>query len=214
MKHAPRRRALLAVLASAALPWRGPGAAPRQPHWVLEDAQLRQGDLLFRRTVSLDGFGVHAIDAAGRFSHVGLVVGHATDGCAWVVHACPPEHAGQTGVRYTRARNFVGGDDVLDAAAARLRSSPSQRQAMVDWARARVGWSFNDRFAWNAPHSLYCTQLVAGAMRAADIAPLPESRRWYTPLGRLRVIPMSSLLELPQLRMLPAACREQLCRVP
>ncbi len=208
MRLVLRRRALLAVLAGTALPWRGPGAAPRNPRWMLEEAQLRPGDLLFRRTVGLDGFGVHAIDAAGRFSHVGVVVGHAADASAWVVHACPPERAGQKGVRYTRARNFVGGGDVLDAAAARLRASLSQRQAMAEWARARVGWAFNDRFAWNAPHSLYCTQLVAEAMRAAEITPLPESRRWYTPLGLLRVIPMSSLLDLPQLRMLPTACRE------
>ncbi len=208
MRLPPRRRALLAVLASAALPWRGPGAAPRNPLWTLQDAQLRPGDLLFRRTVSLDGFGVHAIDAAGRFSHVGLVVGHAADGCAWVVHACPPERAGQAGVRYTQARSFVGGHDVLDAAAARLRARASQRQDMVEWARERVGWGFNDRFAWHAAHALYCTQLVDGAMRAAGITPLPIPRRWDTPLGELQVIPMSSVLNLPQLHMLPAVCHE------
>lgn len=174
------------------------------------DARLHAGDLLFRRTVSLEGLGVQALDAAGRFSHVGLVVGRDAAGKASVVHACPPERADQTGVRQTTAQDFVGAADVRDAAAFRLpHVSTLQRAHMATWAHAHVGWAFNADFSLNAPHALYCTELVYRAMKAAGVQPLPRLARWFTPLGRREVLPLSALLALPGLRPVPQACRRR-----
>jgi len=175
------------------------------PRWQVDDAALRAGDLLFRRTVSLEGLGVQALDAAVRFSHVGLVVGHDAHGAAQVVHACPPEHAGQPGVRQTTAQAFVAAADVRNAAAARLPVGNAQARQLSDWALRHVGWAFNADFLLDAPHALYCTQLVWAAMRAAHCRGLPQIALWRTPLGAREVVPMSALIDLPGLRWMPTA---------
>lgn len=187
----------------------GAWAALRPPprYWQVDGALLRTGDLLFRRTVSLEGMAVQAIDAAGRFSHVGLVVGHGAQGAAQVVHACPPERSGQTGVRLTTAQAFVDGADVRDAAAARLPIDAEQARRVAAWALQHVGWAFNADFRLGAPHALYCTELVWSAMRAVGCHCLPQPVRWHTPLGAREVVPMSALLEIPGLRFLSWAVR-------
>lgn len=205
---AGRRRLLFgagAALTVAA--WGGLTALHPAPvaRWRIEDAALHAGDLLFRRTVSLEGLTVQAIDAAGRFSHVGLIVGHDAQGRARVVHACPPERAGQAGVRETTAQAFVAGGDVRDAAAASLQLSAAQGQRLAAWALRHVGWSFNADFQLNAPHALYCTELIWAAMRAAQLPSLPALAHWSTPFGAREVVPMSALLALPDLRFLPQA---------
>jgi len=172
------------------------------------DAALRAGDLLFRRTVSLEGVAVSALDAAGRFSHVGLVAGHDAQGLARVVHACPPEYPGETGVREATAQDFVGAADVRDAAAARLPVDAAQARAVAQWALRHVGWDFNDRFALQSPHALYCTELVWAALRAQHL-PQPALARWNTPLGVLDVVTLSALLALPGLRFLPQAVQRE-----
>ncbi|OIQ67424.1 hypothetical protein GALL_509950 [mine drainage metagenome] len=194
--------AALTVAGSGGLTLLHPTPAAR---WQIDDVALRTGDLLFRRTVSLEGLGVRAIDAAGRFSHVGLIVGHDVQGRARVVHACPPEQAGQTGVRETTAQDFVAGGDVRDAAAAGLPLSAAQGQRLAAWALQHVGWRFNADFQLSAPHALYCTELIWAAMRAAQLQRLPKLAHWSTPFGAREVVPMSALLALPDLRFLPQA---------
>lgn len=207
-----RRRLLLGsgalLTLAAAGGWATLAAAPAA-RWRVVDRALDAGDLLFRRTASLEGLSVRAIDAAGRFSHVGLIVGHDAQGRARVVHACPPERAGQAGVRETTAQAFVAGGDVRDAAAARLSLSALQRQRLAAWALQHVGWAFNADFRLNAPHALYCTELIWAAMRAAQCPHLPALAHWRTPLGARDVVPMSALLALPDLRFLPRAVQEQ-----
>lgn len=194
-----------ALLVLAAGGWAALRTTP--PRWQVCDAVLQPGDLLFRRTVSFEGLSVQVLDAAGRFSHVGLVVGHGPHGVARVVHACPPERAGQAGVRETTAQAFVSGSDVRDAAAARLSLSAAQARQMAAWALQHVGWAFNSTFRLDAPRALYCTELVWAAMRAAHCACLPRTALWRTPLGAFEVVPMSALLALPGMRFLPEAVR-------
>ncbi|MGC9163378.1 MAG: YiiX/YebB-like N1pC/P60 family cysteine hydrolase [Thiomonas sp.] len=199
-----RRRLLLsgaAVLLSAGGAWAALRPSPPR-YWQVNAALLQPGDLLFRRTVSLQGLAAQAIDAAGRFSHVGLVVGHGAQGEAQVVHACPPEHSAQTGVRLTTARAFVDGADVRDAAAARLPIDAAQAGRVAAWALQHVGWAFNADFRLGAPHALYCTELVWAAMRAAGCRCLPQPVSWRTPLGERAVVPMSALIDLPGLHWL------------
>lgn len=199
---ATRRRLLIGSGAMLALAttggWAGLHPTP-QMRWQIEDGALHAGDLLFRRTVSLEGLAVQALDAAGRFSHVGLIVGHDARGRARVVHACPPERATQAGVRETTAQAFVAGGDVRDAAAASLQLSAAQGQRLAAWALRHVGWAFNADFQLNAPRALYCTELIWAAMRAAQCPSLPGTARWSTPFGAREVVPMSALLDLPDL---------------
>jgi hypothetical protein len=181
-------------------------AAAARSRFIADDAALQTGDWLFRRTVSLEGIGVDAVDPATPFSHVGLIVGHDTAGRAAVVHACPPDHPGQPGVRSCSAADFVGGSDVRDAAAYRLPSlSAAQRMGMARWARQHIGWDFDADFSLAAPHALYCTALVWAAMRAVGAQPLPRLTRHDTPWGERDVVLPSALLALPALHRLPQA---------
>ncbi len=211
----PSRRSLLVGLGALGVGMAGAGAfalaaSARSvpPRIALNDAALGTGDWLFRRTVSLEGLEVQALDAAAGFSHVGLVVGHDETGCAQVVHACPPERVGESGVRLTTAWLFISGSDVHAAAAYRpTRMTSAQCQRMARWSLQRLGWDFNAGFALGAPHALYCTELIYRAMQSAGAQPLPRLQRWFTPLGRREVVTLSALLDMPGLRLLPQACR-------
>lgn len=175
--------------------------------WFVRDEFLEPGDFLFRRTVSLAGLSEQMMDSAGRYSHVGMVVGHGCMGRAMVVHACPPSHPDEAGVRMETAGQFVGARDVMDATAKRLRIEPVQKKVMSQWASSHVGWNFNADFRLGEPHALYCTELIWEAMRAANTAHLPKLQRWVTPLGELTVVPMAGVLDLPELIALPDAVR-------
>ena len=189
---AKRRRMLFAgaaaltVAGSGGLTLLRPTPAAR---WQIDDVALRTGDLLFRRTVSLEGLGVRAIDAAGRFSHVCLIVGHDVQGRARVVHACPPEQAGQTGVRETTAQDFVAGGDVRDAAAAGLPLSAAQGQRLAAWALQHVGWRFNADFQLSAPHALYCTELIWPRCAPRNCRGCRNSHIGARPSARVRSCP-------------------------
>lgn len=219
MSAAPRqtggRRRALALLGFAAAGLGGWGtavqalrAATAHPRFVPDDAALQTGDWLFRRTVSLQGIGVGVADPAARFSHVGLIVGHHLWGRAEVVHACPPEHPQQPGVRVCSAAEFVGDGEVRDAAAYRLLTlSTAQRAGMARWARRHIGWDFDAQFSLDAPHALYCTELVRAAMQAVHAQPLPQLTCYATPWGARDVVLPSALLALPEVRRLPHAVR-------
>lgn len=184
--RALRRRALLLACGAfvAGLPSAtGAGGAPRDVA-ALErlGRSLRAGDLVFRRSRSLEGAAVLAASAGARFSHVGVAV--ETAGGLRIVHAVPPEGTQRGGVVAARWETFALAPDVEAAAAYRLAHLVPAAAARISEALdAVLGTSFNAGFTSDPRDGLYCTQVALLALASVDPALAASVRP--TPLALL-----------------------------
>ena len=153
------------------------------------------GDVVFRRTHSLEGWAVQWVDGASPYTHVGIVSAASGGGQPMVVHANPGNVPGDPGgvVAHTWAE-FANPSSVTALALGSWRLGKHQhQQALGDLARAQVGKPFDAGFDFNEHSALYCTELVWTCAAQLGWVRSPTLRQLSTPFGPIQVLTISDL---------------------
>ena len=146
-------------------------------------AHIESGDLIFRRTQSIEG-NIAVFLRSGEYSHVGII--SAEDQGIFVIHVVP---SFPSTVRKDTLLEFIS--DSVAFAIYRVDTSPERKKIATFFANSWVGNKYFDiDFDLKDDNKLYCTELVYNAYRKAgldlvdgkyDIAKLPI-------VGRMEVI--------------------------
>jgi hypothetical protein len=148
--------------------------------WLGTSAELRDGDLVFRRGHDAIGRIVLSHGDQPRFSHVAMVVrgGDRT----LVVHALPitPGEAG--GVRVEPLERFSSPLRAADVGYYRPQGlTDGQRASLRRYLFDHVGTPFDLRFAYSSDDAMYCTELVLKALASVGVDLTPT-------IGTVRVV--------------------------
>lgn len=196
-------RLMLLLLAAGLLCSCRPAAAPvpaapgaQQQAVLARAAQLRDGDLVFRRGRDLMSSLVLQQDRHSRFSHVGMVMREG--GQVLVIHAMPDEPGRAGGVRLETLARFLDPAVASDAASYRLPGVDPAR--LRPWLQAQIGRPFDMRFAFSDAQALYCSELVLRGLHVAGQPLVAETVR--APLLEEPVITPDALRRLPGLQLL------------
>jgi len=145
--------------------------APNAPALHIDEQAVENGDMIFRRGVGLASDFVVSVDAASRFSHVGIIC--KQDGQTYVIHILPDEGRGDDdSVRMEPLSLFLSPANASGFAVCRLSGkhrAVAQRaasQALAFWKK-QVCYDY-DLDASNA-RRLYCSELVWQAYKMAGI---------------------------------------------
>ena len=153
-----------ALVAPAQVPAYYGASAPAD--WATMD--LRDGDLVFRAGVDLAARLILSQGDGTVFSHVGMIV--VQDGEPHVLHAVPEEQGSPGGVMLEPLREFSAPGRASHVAAYRIEAADgAAREAMRIYALTQLGKPFDAEFSMVSDHSLYCTELVLKAMKAAGL---------------------------------------------
>ncbi len=135
------------------------------------DAEMRPGDIVFRRGGSMASNAVLLADRSGHYSHVGIVVDSC--GVMMVVHAVPgePEYEGAPDrVKMERPERFFSSLNACEGEICRAHDSiAARRAASAALAVYRRGVLFDHDYDSNDTTKLYCTQLVIESYRKAGV---------------------------------------------
>ncbi len=177
------------------------GLAPPAAVYRAARADVRPGDLVFRRGRGLVSLAVLAADPAARYTHVGLVVQAAGD--TLVAHATPGPRGGPPApVRLEPLAVFLAGDRTVHAAVLRPPARYARRAARIARAYAARPLVFDDAFDLATPDRLYCTELVWRAYRTAglDLVGGAFGTTWLPWRAGERFVLPSALHRSPHLR--------------
>ena len=145
----------------------------------VDEAALRDGDVILLRTSSVRGLFVRVTDNAGDFTHAGIV--RRRDGAPDVVHADPERGPdGNRAVRRVSLAAFANGARASDVAVFRLRDERKKAaRAAAEWAdvQAQKAVPFDEQFNLEDSTALYCTELLWRAFGHAGIRVAVTERR-------------------------------------
>lgn len=168
------------------------------------EANLRSGDILFVRGVGLLSRAVLEVDAASRFSHVGLVVrlGSVTS----VIHAAPGGSLGREAEIRIEPISVVL-SRVRAAAVYRLREDDEalgERAAVIARSYLREHRLFDADFRLDTAKALYCTELVWRAYLEAgfDLFDGKTDEITFPLIGRRSCLLPSRFLTSPHLQLI------------
>lgn len=201
---------IVAILAVSLAGWFVFDGPPKSTQPISQDvmptnwkAQLREGDIVFRRGKEAVSDAVLALDPRSVYSHVGIVV--FRNGEPMVVHAVPADAQDEEDVvRLEPVTRFIAPDRSSRMAVFRLKEASDQasgslaKTAAQEALRlAQAHTPFDNAFDLDTPDQLYCTELVWHVFRKAgiDLAPNPPSKRFMLWSGRY--IPPSALQSSP-----------------
>ncbi len=155
-------------------------------------AQLRDGDIIFRRGTDAVSEVVLGLDPLTVYSHVGIVVFRGSE--PMVVHAVPAESPGEDDVvKLEPAKRFLAANRSSGMAVYRLLevsddvSGSAVKMATREALRlAQSNIPFDNGFDLDTPEQLYCTELVWHAYRKAgiDLVPNPPHKSLLLWSGR------------------------------
>lgn len=152
------------------------------------DVRLRAGDVVFRRGGSVLSRSVVALDAKGKYSHVGIVVDSA--GQAMVIHAVPqePDFEGDPDrVKMDPPERFFSIRNAVVGEVCRMQDSlAAEAAAREAWRLYRKRLLFDHDYDGEDSTRMYCTELVASAYERAGVGLLTGSPR-HIDLPGLRV---------------------------
>jgi uncharacterized protein YycO len=144
---------------------RGVTAPRRSP---LSAAELRDGDLVFRRGRDALSRIALSYSEQAHFSHVGMVIRSAD--AVRVVHALPADGHSPGGVRSEPLERFIATPVAEDVAYFRLDMLTSPQRARIHrYLHRAIGAPFDYRFRYSDDTALYCSELVVKALKAAGI---------------------------------------------
>lgn len=148
---------------------------------AVQELELQEGDLLFRRGSGILGRTVSALDQEGRYSHVGIVVQTSQGWC--VVHAVPAEHDFEGDfdrVKCEPIAQFWDARRASHGAQYRYEGLGECRHAIARhacyWAEQAV--PFDHQYDLADSSQLYCTELIERLYAAQGIS-LSEGRRTH-----------------------------------
>ena len=167
---------LLAAVLTAAVPTACRHQPPRtkaaRHHSLLPpDAELRPGDVVFRRGEGLTSHVVLAADREGNYSHTGIVVDSC--GTLLIVHAVPgePDFEGDPDrVKADRPDHYFDTQYARIGEVCRTADSTAARRAAdAAWQVYRRHTLFDHDYNDQDTTRMYCTELVAYAYAQAGI---------------------------------------------
>ena len=134
------------------------------PDVILKDciAHIESGDLIFRRTQSIEG-NIAVLLGNGDYSHVGII--SVDNQGVFVIHVVP---SFPSLVRQDTLLEFIS--DSVAFAVYRVNTSHERREIATSFAKAWTGnKSFDIDFDLKDDNKLYCTELVYNAYRKAGL---------------------------------------------
>jgi hypothetical protein len=173
---------------------------------VLYDAtRFRDGDIIFRRGVSVESEAIMAVDGGGAYSHAGIV--KFVDGQPQVIHVTANEPPGSPNVtRIEPLAQYLEPARASAAAVYRVRNADRQFIAGAlstadGYVKARI--PFDSAMDLNSAGAMYCTELVWRAYREAGLDLVDgKFENMTTPLLRGQVILPGTLRQSPHLEMI------------
>ena len=154
----------------------GRGAASDAPPLVQDASAFQTGDMLFVQGTSWRSRVVLLLGGDSNFSHVGLI--RRRNGTPFVIHAAPTATSTHENGAVTAEplRDFLSTARVSQAALYRVRGrrATAQRAASAAQTYAARALPFDHDFDATTPGTLYCTELIWRAYRAAGLR-LPET---------------------------------------
>ena len=155
------------------------GQESQSPRIAVNEAALRDGDVILLRTSSVRGLFVRVTDNAGDFTHAGIV--RRRGGVVDVVHADPERGLdGNRAVRRVSLAAFANDARASDVAVFRLRDERNgAARAAAEWAgvQAQKAVPFDEHFNLEDSTALYCTELLWRAFGHAGIRVAVTERR-------------------------------------
>lgn len=158
---------------------------------------FQDGDLIFRRGLSLSSHAVLLSDKNSRFSHVGMI--RILNGKAFVVHAVPGESEQE--VEYLKMEpvsEFLDKEKATLGAIYRLKNADKEKNLIVakkveGFARKKL--TFDNKYDLESDNKLYCTELIWKAYKSIGID-LTEGKRnkLNFPIGPSEII-LPSLIQ-------------------
>lgn len=136
----------------------------------LEQYELHEGDLIFRKGRSIESFAVCVLDPVKGYSHAGMIVNQ--DGKACVVHAVPGESGeGEERLKLESPASFLAGDKASSYAVYRpdFSSGSLHQAAMAALEYYRRGCTFDHEYSFDTEDKLYCTELILKAYAKAGL---------------------------------------------
>ena len=136
---------------------------------VLDSVILQDGDLVFRRGISIESFAVVKAGNNNGFSHIGLIV--MEKGKPWVIHIEPGESSLKNDpVREEPLRSFLSSDKACHFAIYRSHLDRPGLSRVIQQARAfyRQKCRFDNYYDLTTDRYLYCSELVLKAYRQGD----------------------------------------------
>jgi hypothetical protein len=158
---------------------------------------FQDGDLIFRRGLSLSSHAVLLTDKKSRFSHVGMI--RLIDGNAFVVHAVPGENEQE--IEYLKIEpvtEFLDKEKATLGAVYRLKNTEKEKLLFVaekveSFARKKL--IFDNKYDLESDDKMYCTELIWKAYNSIGVD-LTDGKRnkLNVPVGPTEII-LPSLIQ-------------------
>jgi hypothetical protein len=169
----------------------------------IDEALLQEGDLVFRRGLSIASRVVLAADKEGGYSHVGIIVKDSTNW--YVIHAVPGETDKEYPIEIIKKETlpkFFAPEKAAAGAIFRLDTCEvfgclAAQKAKILFDRKLL---FDHDYDLKDSTKMYCTELIYFAYNYAGID-ISEGRRSKYPAIRNEFILPSDILESPKLKL-------------
>jgi uncharacterized protein YycO len=141
--------------------------------FTLDEKQLSNGDLIFRKGRDLASSLVLAQGNSGQFSHVGVIV--KQQGIVSVVHSVPEQSEAIAGVQTELLSHFISFDNASDIAVYQMKVVDDKaREKILEYLLQQIGKPFDDDFLLSTDKKIYCTELVIKAFAYAGVTLVTE----------------------------------------
>lgn len=150
---------------------------------IIDTAELRNGDLLFRNGNGVESRFVTRV-GGGEYSHIAMAYRNENGWMA--VHAVPgeTENAGDTDfLKIESIKDFYKPDRARSGAIARVNCSGHQAEASLKYAidKAKQKFEFDHKYELADSSKFYCTELIYRAFLTQGID-LADNRRHELPM--------------------------------
>lgn len=137
----------------------------------LQEKKLKNGDLIFRRGLSLESQIVLLSDDESEYSHVGII--YIINGKPFVIHSVPAESEIENEcIRLEVLEDFLSGDKASKFALYRFNNElhdESQTAGSFAYDCYLHKYSFDNDYDLKSNTKLYCTELVWKAYKHAGV---------------------------------------------
>ncbi|MCL2290048.1 MAG: hypothetical protein FWC34_05000, partial [Bacteroidetes bacterium] len=178
------------------------GCPPPPFSLQIDETILQEGDLVFRRGMSVASRVVLAADKEGGYSHIGIIVKDAT---GWkVIHAVPGEtdkEYPEEIVKKETLSQFFAPKRAVSGAIFRLDTNENIGVLAAEKAQTLFERKlpFDHKYNLEDSTEMYCTELIVFAFQYAGID-ISEGRRRTYPAIRGEFILPSDILAYPKLK--------------
>jgi len=169
----------------------------------IDETILHEGDIVFRRGLSLASRMVLAADKEGGYSHVGIIV--KDSGGWWVIHAVPRETDKKNPIEFIKKETFsqfFAPDKAVAGAIFRLDTL--ETVALLAAQKAQVLFDrkllFDHDYDLEDSTKMYCTELLYFVYKFAGVD-ISEGRRNSFPAIQNEFLLPSDILANPKLEI-------------